>query len=61
MVAATSDGCSPLPMVESMQSGLKDGKLVVIDGDHHIFLDHQDQFNKELETFFKERGFNPQT
>ncbi|KAH7393596.1 Alpha/Beta hydrolase protein [Cadophora sp. MPI-SDFR-AT-0126] len=56
MVAATDDGCSPLPFVQSTMDGLKDGKLVVIDGDHHIFLDRQEQFNSELETFFAEKG-----
>lgn len=59
MNAATSDGCSPLTMVESMQSKLKDGKLVVIEGDH-VFLDHPTQFGEELEIFFNERGFKAQ-
>ena len=60
MIAASSDGCSPLAMVESMQSELKDGKLVIIEGDHHVFLDHPTQFGEELETFFNERGFKAQ-
>ncbi|KAH7321916.1 Alpha/Beta hydrolase protein [Rhexocercosporidium sp. MPI-PUGE-AT-0058] len=56
MVAATDDGCSPLPFVQSTMEGLQDGKIVIIDGDHHIFLEQQKQFNSELETFFAEKG-----
>jgi len=56
MVAATDDGCSPLPFVQSTMDSFKDGKIVVIDGDHHIFLESQEKFNSELETFFAEKG-----
>lgn len=59
MVAATDDGCSPLPFVQSTMEALKDGKIVIIDGDHHIFLEQQDRFNAELETFFAEKGVEP--
>lgn len=59
-VAASSDGCSPLPLVQSTLENLADAKIVVIDGDHHIFLEHQDQFNSELETFFREKGITPE-
>lgn len=56
MVAATDDGCSPLAYVQSTMDGFQDGKLVVIDGDHHIFLERQKEFDSELETFFSEKG-----
>lgn len=60
MVAATDDGCSPLPFVQSTMENFTDGKLVVIDGDHHIFLELQEHFSSELETFFAEKGVKAQ-
>ncbi|KAL2068367.1 hypothetical protein VTL71DRAFT_16465 [Oculimacula yallundae] len=60
MVAASDDGCAPLPYAQSTMGDFKDCKLVVIEGDHHIFLEQKKRFHFELETFFAEKGINPE-
>ncbi|RYP26554.1 hypothetical protein DL768_011694 [Monosporascus sp. mg162] len=59
MVAATDDACAPLPLVNSSLVGFADVRLAVIEGGHHIHLDHIDKFQQLVTAFLMEKGVGP--